>query len=97
MGVFTLSLVKSPAICGDDDQVNAQDYSVVMLTRTVGTFIGIPMMTAAWSNGIGIGGAALGAPYFLSSVSIWSSSLMKEIDFAGILCNGLSNYPQVAI
>lgn len=46
-----------------------QDYSVVMLVKTVGSLVGAPVMTFAWVKGIGLGGAALGLPYFLSAVS----------------------------
>lgn len=46
-----------------------QDYSVVMLVKTVGSLVGAPVMTLAWVKGIGLGGAALGLPYFLSAVS----------------------------
>ncbi|KAK0664132.1 hypothetical protein DIS24_g593 [Lasiodiplodia hormozganensis] len=45
-----------------------QDYSVVMLVKTVGSLVGAPVMTFAWVKGIGLGGAALGLPYFLSAI-----------------------------
>ena len=66
--VFNLSLVKSHAV-SDDTNTNARDYSIVMLTRTLGTLIGVPLMTLAWAQGIGFGGYAMGLPYFLSAVS----------------------------
>lgn len=40
-----------------------------MLVKTVGSLVGAPVMTLAWVKGIGLGGAALGLPYFLSAVS----------------------------
>jgi hypothetical protein len=63
-----MSLVKSKSIAGENLNANAQDYSIVMLARSMGALIGLPIMTIAWAKGIGIGGAALGLPYFLSSV-----------------------------
>ncbi|GME44491.1 MFS transporter [Neofusicoccum parvum] len=45
-----------------------QDYSVVMLVKTAGSLVGAPVMTFAWVRGIGLGGAALGLPYFLSAI-----------------------------
>jgi len=69
MPVFTLSLVKSPAIAGRNPDANAQDYSIVMFAKTCGSLLGLPLMTISWAKGIGIGGAGLGIPYFLSAVS----------------------------
>ncbi|KAL0263546.1 hypothetical protein SLS55_002527 [Diplodia seriata] len=40
-----------------------QDYSVVMLVKTVGSLLGAPLMTFAWVRGIGLGGVALGLPF----------------------------------
>ncbi|OJD29752.1 major facilitator superfamily transporter [Diplodia corticola] len=55
--------------CNNNHSNNAQqDYSVVMLVKTVGSLVGAPLMTLAWVKGIGLGGAALGLPYFLSSI-----------------------------
>ena len=45
----------------------AQYYGIVMLARTAGTMLGLPMMAAFWANGISVGGLALGSPYFLSA------------------------------
>ncbi|KAH7049382.1 hypothetical protein B0J12DRAFT_740865 [Macrophomina phaseolina] len=53
-----------------------QDYSVVMLVKTVGSLVGAPVMTFAWVKGIGLGGAALGLPYFLSAILYLSAAIV---------------------
>lgn len=80
--VFTLSLLKSPAICspaadnreddgressspGADSQTHI--FSIVMLVKTLGSLLGAPLMAFLWVRGIGLGGAALGMPYFVSA------------------------------
>ena len=65
--VFTMSLVKCSAISGEDENATSQDYSIVMLTKTLGTAVGLPLMTVAWTSG-GLGGLGLGFPYCLSAV-----------------------------
>jgi hypothetical protein len=65
--VFTMSLVKSPliALANSDNQ----DFSIVMLTKTLGSLIGAPLMTILWVHAIRLGGVGLGLPYFTSAVS----------------------------
>ncbi|KAF2691902.1 hypothetical protein K458DRAFT_411606 [Lentithecium fluviatile CBS 122367] len=63
--VFTMSLVKSPLIALADSDI--QDFSIVMLTKTLGSLIGAPLMTVLWVQAIKIGGAGLGLPYFVSA------------------------------
>jgi MFS family permease len=80
--IFTLSLLKSPAICssGADDIENGDRessspnadaethiFSIVMLVKTLGSLLGAPLMAFLWVRGIGLGGAALGMPYFVSA------------------------------
>ncbi|KAF2087840.1 MFS general substrate transporter [Saccharata proteae CBS 121410] len=67
--VFTIPLVESPVVALPDSNSQAQDYSIVMLTKTTGELIGAPLMTVAWVKAIEFGGAGLGLPYFLSAVS----------------------------
>lgn len=65
--VFTMSLVKSQLISlGDSD---TQDFSIVMLTKTLGSLVGAPLMASLWIKAIKLGGAGLGLPYFVSAVS----------------------------
>lgn len=65
--VFTMSLVKSPLIAlGDSD---TQDFSIVMLTKTLGSLVGAPLMASLWIKAIKLGGVGLGLPYFVSAVS----------------------------
>lgn len=78
--VFTLSLLKSPSISSTTspstdeggepsttDEVETQVFSIVMLVKTLGSLLGAPLMAVLWIKGIGIGGAALGMPYFISA------------------------------
>lgn len=64
--VFTMSLVKSQLIAlGDPD---TQDFSIVMLTKTLGSLVGAPLMASLWIQAIKLGGLGLGLPYFVSAV-----------------------------
>ncbi|KAG6360864.1 hypothetical protein INS49_011931 [Diaporthe citri] len=80
--IFTLSLLKSPAICSSsaDDRLEGDReaslpgadaetpiFSIVMLVKTLGSLLGAPLMAFLWVRGIGLGGAALGMPYFVSA------------------------------
>lgn len=65
--VFTMSLVKSPLIALQDAHTNTQDFSIVMLTKTLGSLLGAPLMTVTWVQGINSGGVGLGLPYFISA------------------------------
>lgn len=75
--IFTLSLLKSPSITSarsrDDDEsaseaeVETHIFSIVMLVKTLGSLIGAPLMAFLWVRGIGLGGTALGMPFFISS------------------------------
>lgn len=73
--IFTLSLLKSPAISSmaeqdDSDGTDAVDthlFSIVVLVKTLGSLVGAPLMAVLWVRGIGLGGAALGMPYFVSA------------------------------
>jgi hypothetical protein len=87
--VFTMSLVKTKSIAGQDCSGNAQDYSIVMLARSMGSLIGLPIMTVAWYQGIGLGGAALGMPYFLSAVRFRYSKFPSESNKLGFLSRWL--------
>jgi hypothetical protein len=66
--VFTISLVKSPLIALAE--ADMQDFSIVMLTKTLGALVGAPFMTVLWVEAIKVGGAGLGLPYFVSAVSL---------------------------
>jgi hypothetical protein len=66
--VFTMSLVRIEGT-SDPHSTSGQDYSLVVLAKTVGVLIGLPIMTLVWSAGISIGGFGLGLPYYTSSVS----------------------------
>ncbi|KAF2653954.1 hypothetical protein K491DRAFT_694262 [Lophiostoma macrostomum CBS 122681] len=49
-----------------DSASDIQDFSIVMLTKTLGSLVGAPLMTVLWVQAIKIGGAGLGLPYFVS-------------------------------
>lgn len=70
--VFTMSLVKSELISLDDS--DTQDFSIVMLTKTLGSLVGAPLMASLWVKAIKIGGLGLGLPYFVSAVrqDVWT-------------------------
>jgi hypothetical protein len=86
--IFTLSLLKSPAISpphtenleGSSDP-EPHIFSIVMLVKTAGSLVGAPLMAALWVHGLDIGGAALGMPFFFSApcytVAIWVLTEMK--------------------
>ncbi|KAJ9157593.1 Major facilitator superfamily transporter [Pleurostoma richardsiae] len=85
--IFTLSLLKSPAVSpphGKDpeDPSNPEShiFSIVMLVKTVGSLLGAPLMATLWVRGIGLGGAALGMPYFVSA----SCYILAILVFSGI-------------
>ncbi|XP_014559253.1 hypothetical protein COCVIDRAFT_92226 [Bipolaris victoriae FI3] len=63
--VFTMSLVKSPLIALAHSDV--QDFSIVMLTKTLGSLVGAPLMTVLWVQAIKLGGIGVGLPYFFSA------------------------------
>ncbi|EFX02260.1 hypothetical protein CMQ_2309 [Grosmannia clavigera kw1407] len=81
--VFTLSLLKSPAIVLPETVATSvaassttsaaptdpetQIFAIVMLAKTLGSLIGAPLMAALWVWGITLGGLALGLPYFVSA------------------------------
>jgi len=66
--VFILSLIKSPIVSAKEDHASGRDFSIVFLTKTIGTLIGTPLMTAIWVQGLAAGGAQLGLPFFATSV-----------------------------
>lgn len=70
--VFTMSLVKSPLIAIADSDI--QDFSIVILAKTLGSLVGAPLMTVLWMHAIKLGGVGLGLPYFISAVSVPSSN-----------------------
>ena len=72
--IFTLSLLKSPYICPSNesrgaghDEPETHIFSIVMLVKTLGSLLGAPLMATLWVRGIGLGGVALGLPYFISA------------------------------
>lgn len=72
--IFTLSLLKSPAIAPkhDGDLAASIDpethiFSLVVMVKTLGSLLGAPLMAALWVHGINTGGAALGTPFFVSA------------------------------
>lgn len=67
LGVFMMSLVKSPLIALPDSE--AQDFSIVMMVATLGSLVGAPLMTVLWVQAMNLGGFGLGLPYFVSAVS----------------------------
>ncbi|KAL8382278.1 hypothetical protein RB595_006190 [Gaeumannomyces hyphopodioides] len=42
-------------------------FSIVMLVKTAGSLVGVPIVTSVWIRGIGLGGSSLGLPYLVSA------------------------------
>ncbi|KAL5447892.1 hypothetical protein PMIN07_001833 [Paraphaeosphaeria minitans] len=72
--IFTMSLVKSPLIALAHSDI--QDFSIVMLTKTLGSLVGAPFMTVLWVRAIEIGGVGLGLPYFVSGCIYLTAALV---------------------
>jgi hypothetical protein len=71
--VFTMSLVKSQLVAlGHSD---TQDFSIVMLTKTLGSLVGAPLMASLWIKAIQLGDMGLGLPYLVSAVG---STLLRH-------------------
>lgn len=91
--IFTLSLLKSPAILSipndpteregevaSTGEVETHIFSIVMLVKTLGSLLGAPLMAVLWVRGIGLGGAALGMPYFVSCACyVFASFVFSQI------------------
>ncbi|KAL6916459.1 hypothetical protein FSST1_007954 [Fusarium sambucinum] len=86
--IFTLSLLKSPAISHQhtEDATHVSEienhvFSIVMLVKTAGSLIGAPLMATLWVYGLSLGELSLGMPFFFSSVcysvAIWVVSNIK--------------------
>ena len=75
--VFTMSLVKSSLVALEHS--DAQDFSIVMLTKTLGSLVGAPLMTVLWVKAIEWGGAGLGFPYVVSCVGEHPSLLGSKL------------------
>ncbi|KAF1933838.1 uncharacterized protein M421DRAFT_414893 [Didymella exigua CBS 183.55] len=72
--VFTMSLVKSQLIALDDS--DTQDFSIVMLTKTLGSLVGAPLMASLWIKAIKLGGVGLGLPYLVSATVYIAAALV---------------------
>ncbi|KAI1843452.1 hypothetical protein JX265_013334 [Neoarthrinium moseri] len=72
--VFTLSLLKSSALAPsrdidmEMDDAETPTFSLVMMTKTLGSLVGAPLMASLWVSGISSGGVAIGLPYFTSAL-----------------------------
>ncbi|KAJ8130307.1 hypothetical protein O1611_g3323 [Lasiodiplodia mahajangana] len=67
LSLFALSFITDLTIELLDDTHVARTYSVVALLETIGHTIGIPALTAAWVEGIKLGGQGLALPWWLSA------------------------------
>ncbi|KAI1283337.1 major facilitator superfamily domain-containing protein [Xylaria sp. FL0933] len=67
LSLFALSFITDLTIRLLDDAHVARTYSVVAFIETIGHTIGIPALTAAWVQGIKIGGWGLALPWWLSA------------------------------
>ncbi|ORY67034.1 major facilitator superfamily transporter [Pseudomassariella vexata] len=85
--VFTLSLLKSPAVTpkqddrfGDTTDPETHIFSMVMMVKTIGSLFGAPLMVVLWMQGIGMGSASLGLPYFASAIGY----VLATVVFSGV-------------
>ncbi|KAI1151927.1 major facilitator superfamily domain-containing protein [Nemania diffusa] len=67
LSLFALSFITDLTIRLLDESHVARTYSVVAFIETIGHTIGIPALTAAWVQGIKLGGWALALPWWLSA------------------------------
>ncbi|USP82389.1 uncharacterized protein yc1106_09663 [Curvularia clavata] len=78
--VFTMSLVKSSLIALAHSDV--QDFSIIMLIKTLGSLVGAPLMTVLWVQAIKLGGGFVGLPYFVSAciylVAAWVTARLRN-------------------
>lgn len=63
-----------------------QDFSIVMLVKTLGSLVGAPLMAVLWVCGMEVGGVGLGLPYFVSGVRLFFFFFV--LFFLGISCMG---------
>ncbi|KAI1261976.1 major facilitator superfamily domain-containing protein [Xylariaceae sp. FL1019] len=85
LSIFTLSLANSPNLWLRDQSLEAGTanprthiFSIVMMTKTLGSLIGQPFMAALWYYGIDV--RAYGSPYLASSVVyLLALSVMSRI------------------
>jgi hypothetical protein len=64
-------------------QIFNTKFVSVLCAPGIGSLIGLPLMTVAWAKGIGIGGTALGLPYFLSAVRRVFPIVCMRLKFQG--------------
>ncbi|KAF4452828.1 Amino acid adenylation [Fusarium austroafricanum] len=84
--IFTLSLLKSPAISprqtdnlSDSSDPEAHVFSIVMLVKTIGSLLGAPLMAALWVRGLEVGGIGLVLFCCLGDGSFASYVLLHEL------------------
>ncbi|RYP15954.1 hypothetical protein DL765_005394 [Monosporascus sp. GIB2] len=83
--VFTLSLLKSPSVSPkQEDQAHSLTethlFSIVMMTKTLGSLLGAPLMAFLWVRGIATGGSAMGTPYFTTALAPkWKLNNLKSV------------------
>lgn len=71
--VFMYSLVRCPDISNLDAASEGRAFATVVLCNSAGTLVGTPFFTALWVRAIGIGGAGLGLPFYVSAVCVHRS------------------------
>jgi hypothetical protein len=82
--ILILSLVKSPvASLEGDNHATGRDYSIVVMTRSIGALIGTPLMAAIWVKDLAVGGGNMGLPYFATAVGL--TALFTLVPMTNIL------------
>ena len=69
--VFFFAAARSLATAAshDNDGNEGTNFTVLVVVQTCGALIGTPAITAAWVEGMQLGGIGLGLPYYLAAVS----------------------------
>jgi hypothetical protein len=59
----------------DNDGNEGTSFTVLVVVQTCGALVGTPAITAAWVEGMQLGGAALGLPHYVAAVCSTSLAL----------------------
>jgi hypothetical protein len=65
IGVFSLSLLTHAAFQSLDEEHTGRIYSGMAIFETIGSLVGVPLISGTWALGIKIGGFGLGLPFFV--------------------------------
>jgi hypothetical protein len=76
ISVFNLSLLTYAAFEILDEEHTGRIYSVMGLFETLGSLVGVPLMSGTWALGIKIGGFGLGLPFFICAGMYFAATVI---------------------